>query len=72
MEEKIEDILDNNMMHDGQLNKTKAITELLNLFSVSQQRELLIAYDEYWMGKENIKVVKGEYLKEIDEFLSNK
>ncbi len=32
MEEKIEYILDNNMMHDGQLNKTKAITELLNLF----------------------------------------
>ena len=41
MEEKIEDILDNNMMCDGQLNKVRAITELLSLFSVDSRRELL-------------------------------
>ena len=41
MEEKIEDILDNNMMCDGQLNKVRAITELLNLFGVDSRRELL-------------------------------
>jgi len=33
MEQKIEEILENNMMYDGQLNKTKAITELLILFN---------------------------------------
>tara|TARA_R110001632_G_scaffold13447_2_gene46204 strand:+ start:289 stop:570 length:282 start_codon:yes stop_codon:yes gene_type:complete len=48
------------------------LNRAFNIDDVSNQRELLIAYDEYWMGKENIKVVKGEYLKEIDEFLSNK
>ncbi len=54
MEEKIEDILENNTMYDGVLNKTKAITELFNLFSVSKkelEEAKKLAYDKgYYDG----------------------
>jgi hypothetical protein len=70
MEEKIEDILENNTMYDGVLNKTKAITELLNLFSVSQQRELLIGYSKLILG-DNYEAFEEFELKKIDEYLAN-
>jgi hypothetical protein len=70
MEEKIEDILENNTMYDGVLNKTKVITELLNLFSVSQQRELLIGYSKLILG-DNYEAFEEFELKKIDEYLAN-
>ena len=49
MKEEIEDILMNSYDNFGFFDEAKATKELLNLFSVSQQRELFVKEQGKWL-----------------------
>ena len=69
MKNKIEEIC--NKLNREQLSVFGATEELLILFSASQQRELLLAYEKYTsqqvIGKENSRMAKSL----VDGFLAN-
>ena len=51
-------------LNDGKIAVVQATEQLFDLYSVSQQRELLIAYEKYKIGVFNCTLPA-----EIDEFL---
>ena len=71
MEDKIRKIMDESTDYQtGEVDAEIAISKLLDLFSVSQQRELLLAYEKnkcpntWWMSE-------GEVTNSINNFLAN-
>ena len=69
MENEIRNIIDHHCGGTYEA-KVKATTEILALFNVSQQRELLIAYKK-WEGFNVPYFQLGEDEENIDRFLSN-
>lgn len=65
MEDEIFDIVTDLLRDD--ISKTEAIDKLLVLSNVSQQRELLIAYDVAKYGKGSKEWVTDK----VDEYLAN-
>lgn len=78
MEEKVLEILERNFNESIEFDRNKAAEELLILFGVSQQRELLLAYHRYltkelsldlhelWVDEHLNRVVELSSMKAID------
>jgi hypothetical protein len=66
MEEKIEEII--LMVSKGEMGNYEAIKELLKLFDVSQQRELLLDFS-YWWFKD---LHPADATKIVSKYIGNK
>jgi len=68
MEEKIREICTE--LNDGKIAVVQATEKLLDLFSVSQQRELLLAFLEFYHD-DKYNTVNTTFSEDVDMFLAN-
>jgi len=68
MKEEIREICTE--LNDGQIAVVQATEKLLDLFSVSQQRELLLAFLEFYHNPK-YNTVNTTFSEDVDMFLAN-
>lgn len=68
MKDKIEEIV--GKVESGHLEPKEAVDELLVLFDVSQQRELLIAYEKNHYTPQEWALASKQCIEDIDNFLA--
>jgi len=68
MKDKINEICTE--LNDGKIAVVQATEQLFDLYSVSQQRELLIAYEKNHYTPQEWALASKQCIEDIDEFLS--